>query len=94
MYARNAAGVVELQADDQGQLKLASSTHGEYRISDLDTGGSKEYYGYTDKDGNWYILELTAATARYCKGKGDYATHWGKRNTELIYDYFYNVFQN
>ncbi len=62
-----------------------------YRITDLDTSGATQYFGYTDKDNNWYIMELTSTTARYIKGTTDYATNWTGR-AGLSYEYFYNTF--
>jgi hypothetical protein len=61
-----------------------------YKISDIDEG-STSYYGYLDKSGNWYIMQVTATTVRYIKGTEDYSTNWEGR-AELMYDYFSGVF--
>ncbi len=63
----------------------------EYKISDLDSSGATQYFGFTDKDGNWYILELTSSTARYIKGTTGYTTNWTGR-AGLSYDYAYTIF--
>jgi len=63
----------------------------EYKISDIDSGGTTEYYGYVDADENWYILELTATSARYVKGSGSYTTNWSNREV-LSYNYYYTTF--
>ena len=63
-----------------------------YRLSDIDSGGVAEYYGYVATGGGWYILKLTSTEARYCKGDKDYITNWGNRDTSLVYGYFNNVF--
>ena len=64
-----------------------------YRISDIDDAGDPQYYGFLDKYGNWYILQMTDTTARYTKGDtySDYATNWANR-VSLSYDYFHVVF--
>ena len=66
-----------------------------YKITDKDDDATPNYYGYTDKDGNWYILKEVvspgADTYRYAKGTSDYTTNWTGR-AGLSYDYFYNVF--
>lgn len=66
-----------------------------YFISDKDDDVSPNYYGFVDKDGNWYILkEIISAgndTYRYIKGVSEYTTNWTGR-AGLTYDYFYNTF--
>ena len=84
--------VVDISVDEDGKLltneKESLTT---YRLTDMVTGTTTEYYGYTDKDGNWYIMQLTGTTARYCKGAESYTTNWTNR-ASLSYDYFYNIF--
>ncbi len=58
-----------------------------YRISDIDD----PYYGYLDKDGNWYIMKMDGISARYSRGDSDYATNWANR-LSLTYDYFDAIF--
>jgi len=60
-----------------------------YVISDIDDSGDPTYYGYLDKDGNYYILEENSAnnTYRYSKGTSGYTTAWTNRATET-YNYF------
>lgn len=62
-----------------------------YKITDIDSTEGNSYFGYTDKDGKWVIMNLTAAAARYVKGDSGYTTAWGNKGG-LNYDYFYNVF--
>lgn len=52
-----------------------------YRISDMDTAGDPHYYGFEDKDGNWYIMEygVGADTFRYLAGSSGYAAAWAGR---------------
>lgn len=62
-----------------------------YVISEIDDS-SPAYYGYLDKDGNWYIIkENIDGTFRYVKGSGNFSSYWNSR-TSLTYDYFNNVF--
>ena len=59
-------------------------------------GTNTTYFGFVDKDENWYILEQVVAgddiAWRYAKGSGGYTTAWAARNTTVSYDYAYTVF--
>lgn len=65
---------------------------GAYQITDLDTAGATQYFGYTDKNGNWYIMQLTATAVRYAKGTTGYTTGWTNRALTVVYDYWYTTF--
>jgi hypothetical protein len=67
-----------------------------YKNADSDenpTGTS--YYGFTDTDGNWYIMKrvVTGATATitYIRGISDYSTNWTGR-AALTYATFASTF--
>lgn len=66
-----------------------------YKISDIDDDASPNYYGFIDKDGNWYIIKETISagnnTYRYIKGSSDYTTNWTGR-AGLSYNYYYTIF--
>lgn len=63
-----------------------------YNITEIDDSLSDTYYGYINKDGEWFVRKETASGAyRYAKGSSDFATNWTNR-TSLTYDYFNNVF--
>lgn len=63
-----------------------------YNITEVDDSGSDTYYGFINKDGNWYIQKETPSGAyRYVKGNSDFATNWTNK-ASLTYDYFNNVF--
>jgi hypothetical protein len=66
----------------------------EYGISDLDSGGSTQYFGFLDRHDNWMIMQVTSTTVRYVKGVGlsSYQTSWTGR-AGLSYDYFSTVFK-
>jgi hypothetical protein len=62
-----------------------------YAITDIDDAGTTKYFGYLDKNGNWYVMQLTDTGARYTRGSTGYQTNWNGR-TGLSYDYFDIVF--
>jgi len=64
-----------------------------YKITDIDPTTDDSYYGYTDKDGGWYIKHITATAVRYVKGDSGYAAAWDLRaDPGTVYYYFYEVF--
>lgn len=90
-----------LKVLDDGTVVTMSNPTQFYRIADTDdptTGNNSgvNYYGFTDLDGNWYILkeDLTGATGtyRYIKGATNYSTNWTNRGTLVGWDYFHNIF--
>ena len=74
-----------------GRLKVLPSDLPEYMISDIDEAGVTAYYGFLDRNGSWYIMEVTATTVRFIAGTSDYATNWTGRS-DLEYGYFNAVF--
>ena len=62
-----------------------------YKITDIDPTDGNSYFGYVDKDGKWYIMNLTASAARYFKGDTGYLAAWAGKG-DLDYDYFHNIF--
>jgi hypothetical protein len=52
-----------------------------------------KYYGYTDKDENWYIQRMnrTTGTARYASGSGSFSTAYANKESQ-IYNYFHVEF--
>lgn len=64
----------------------------QYKVCDVDDSSTPKYYGFADKDENWYILrDNGSGEYRYVKGSGSYATAWTNRASQS-YDYYYNVF--
>lgn len=62
-----------------------------YYITDIDDS-TPSYYGYLDKNGNWYIIkENSDGSFRYVRGSGSFASYWSSRSS-LNYDYFDNIF--
>ncbi|MBI1864014.1 hypothetical protein HYS03_02275 [Candidatus Woesebacteria bacterium] len=63
-----------------------------YRISEIDDNVIT-YYGFTNKDGKWFIMREDTDTSsfRYTKGDSGFPGNWDKR-VQLRYDYFHNVF--
>lgn len=62
-----------------------------YKLTDIDDSSATEYYGYTDKDGNWYIKKVTTTAIRFISGASAYTTNWTNR-ASLTYAYFYETF--
>ena len=79
------------ETEDYGKSFITEDSTIKYKISDIDDSGTTKYFGFTDKDGNWFIMSLTATEARYVKGTSGYTTNWTGR-AGLTYDYFYNAF--
>lgn len=91
-------GELVLQQSDATKLNATVITPAileGYYISDKDDDASPNYYGFLDKNGNWYIIKETvsagADTYRYAKGSTNYTTNWTNR-ASLSYDYFNTVF--
>lgn len=57
--------------------------------------GATSYYGFIDRNGNWYIRQDAQSGAvtsyRYIKGVKDYSTNWDNR-ASLSYKHFHEVF--
>ncbi len=73
----------------EASLTLMTDALGHYFASDIDESGDPAYYGFLDKAGNWYILEINTAsgTYRYEVGASAYSTAWTNRATQS-YGYF------
>lgn len=63
----------------------------DYFLTDIDDSTSTEYYGYTEKNGAWYIKKVTSTSVRFCRGTSAYTTAWTNRASQS-YDYFYSIF--
>jgi hypothetical protein len=91
------ANIRYLKVLDDGTVVTMSNPTQFYKVSDVDDqgAGNISYYGYTDVDGNWYILEedrsVSPNTYRYAVGTSDYPTNWTNR-AGLSYGYFYDKF--
>jgi len=64
-----------------------------YQITQIDDN-LISYYGFTKKDGAWFILreDTEDGSYRYAKGDKNFNDNWQNRNI-LDYDYYFNVFQ-
>lgn len=64
-----------------------------YKVTEISTDESSYYYGFVNKDGNWYIMreDPNEGSFRYVKGDINFSSGWKKREG-LKYDYFHNVF--
>jgi len=79
------------ETEDYSETVATEDITSKYKISDIDDSGSTKYFGFTDLDGNWFIMSLTTTEARYVRGASGYTVSWAGR-TGLTYDYFYNTF--
>ena len=86
-------GTVSLQDADGNKINPAQGqpTDG-YRIAQIDDS-IIAYYGFSSKNGLWYIMreDTENGTFRYAKGDTGLDQGWGKRES-LQYDYFDSVF--
>jgi hypothetical protein len=88
-------GTVAIKNKEGVQIDPAekSPTDG-YALTEL-ADGVTSYYGYVDKNGNWYILKEDAlGHYRYAKGTTDFSSNWDNRADEdlITYDTFDHVF--
>jgi len=63
-----------------------------YRITEYDDS-IIAYYGFTHKDGSWFIMQEDTDTGsfRYVRGDSNFTNGWAGRE-DFKYDYFINVF--
>lgn len=63
-----------------------------YQISDIDNG-DHTYYGFTNSDGGWFIMNENPVNGafRYIKGTENFQKAW-KNREYLEYDYYHNAF--
>jgi hypothetical protein len=64
-----------------------------FKVTEISTEENDYYYGFVNKEGNWYIMREDPAEGsfRYAKGDINFSSGWKKRES-LKYDYFHNVF--
>lgn len=64
-----------------------------YRISEIDDNVIA-YYGFTNKDGAWFVMREDTDTGsfRYARGDSSFPGSWTKREN-LRYDYYSNTFK-
>lgn len=97
VYDSDAGTWVKMKGNADGELVINvedSNLTAKYKITDVDDGNADyDYYSFTDKDGNYYIMrdDIVNKAYRYTAGTSAYTTAWTNRATES-YDYFYNTF--
>ena len=64
-----------------GQRPAAVSVY-DYILCETDTVGVPQYFGYEDRDGNWYIAQNNSGVWRYEIGVSDFSTAWTNRATQ------------
>lgn len=87
------SGTVSLKNADDHKIDPAEKqpTDG-YRITELDDS-IIAYYGFTNRDGGWFIMkeDTDKGSFRYTKGDFNFSGGWNNRE-HLRYDYYNNVF--
>lgn len=65
-----------------------------YAIANIDEGTSNNYFGFTNKNGDWYIMKVDNInnSFTYNRGIDDYATAWSNRDTEINFKSFSETF--
>jgi hypothetical protein len=65
-----------------------------YRVYKIDDSAAIVYYGFKDKDGNWFILEDDSGTYMYAVGtyNDSFDDAWATKNTTLSYSLYEDVF--
>lgn len=71
-------------------LNPSSYLFSNYELSDMTAVGDPQYFGYVDKDENWYIRRVTASTVRFAKGSGDYPAAFAGA-AGLTYHYYFEI---
>ncbi|TSC86283.1 MAG: hypothetical protein G01um101416_706 [Microgenomates group bacterium Gr01-1014_16] len=91
--SKSESGTVSLEdsAGDKIDPVEKQPTDG-YRLTELDDS-IIAYFGYTHKDGSWFIMRVDTETGsyRYVRGDSDFTIGWADREHSK-YDYYANVF--
>lgn len=63
-----------------------------YQITEIDEVANS-FYGFTDKNGAWFIMkeDVDTGSFRYARGDSEFPTNWTRRE-RLSYNYFHQVF--
>lgn len=72
------------------QVKVVNTNddiYATYKASDTDIGEENSYYGFINKQGNWFILRNSGEAFRYTFGSTDYTKNWNTRE-QLGYGYY------
>lgn len=73
---------------------LLEKLYADFLVQDVDEAGSPAYYGFSNKDGAWYIIKNTSDTTfRYASKQStglDYAAAWTNR-ASLTYNYIHEI---
>lgn len=96
MFFKNMPAIESITLQDSNGKKIDPAqnqpTDG-YKISEISEEETVTYYGFTNKDGAWFVMKEDATTGsfRYVKGDLNFPVGW-KGRKDLAYDYFSNVF--
>lgn len=62
------------------EIDLLANPTTKYSLANIDD--ALGYYGYLDRNGNWYINKITSTDSTYAKGSSSYSTAWTSRATQ------------
>lgn len=76
----------------EGEVTDTSLPTSGYRITEIDDS-IVAFYGFTNKEGAWFIMREDTDTGsfRYSKGDSGFSRNWSNRKN-LKYDYYHNLF--
>src|SRR3989338_2363344 len=79
----------ESKADSKIDQTVSRATDG-YRISEIDDS-LIAFYGFTNKNGDWFIMKQDTDSFRYARGNGNLPENWARRD-KLTYEDFDKIF--
>ena|SRR3990170_5153265 len=92
LFGWSGTELLPIFVDFDGQIVITSDDPtSKYKITDIDPTEGNSYFGYVDKNGAWYIMNLTATAARYAKGNDNYTGAWGNKGGQN-WGYFNDIF--
>ena len=87
--------VVSIRDETGNKINPAQSSPLDgYNIAEIEDS-TISFYGFTNKNGFWYILRVDTVTGsfRYARGDSNFPRGWNNRET-LEYDYYNDIFKN
>lgn len=95
LFTKNSRGAEGLSFDNVANTDshpAATQPTDGFRISEIDDG-STPYFGFINKQGNWFIMKQDPDTGsfRYTRGESDFPKNWLDRK-KLKYDYYNKIF--
>jgi len=89
------SGVINIRDSSGNKIDPAvNSPLDGYAIANIEEGVDNNYFGFTNKNGEWYIMKVDNInnSFTYNRGIDDYATAWSNRDTEINFKSFSETF--